>query len=242
MEREIVLDTETTGVDPKTDKIIEVAAIEVEGTRETGRVFHRFYNPNREIDPGATRVHGMTWDDLRDKPLFQDGAAELARFLDGRTLVIHNATFDIGMLDAEFARTRHRPRYGTIVDTLPLARRRHPGAASNLDALCDRYGIDRSGRTKHGGLVDVKLLFQVYIRLVGRDQLIPLDAAEEALVAAAAGDLMPAAARQAWFPDRRESGIGQPDADELARHEAFLALVAEKSKGRLLWGARDKAD
>lgn len=241
MEREIVLDTETTGTDPKTDKIIEVAAIEVEGTRETGRVFHRFYNPNREIDPGATRVHGMTWDDLKDKPLFQDGAAELAQFLDGATLVIHNAPFDIGMLDAEFGRTRHRPRYGTIIDTLPLARRRHPGATNNLDALCDRYGIDRSDRTKHGGLVDVKLLFQVYVRLCGRDQLIPLDESEEALVAAA-GDLMPAAARQGWFPDRRETGLGQPDADDLARHAAFLATVAKKSKGLLLWGAQDKAD
>jgi len=234
MQGEIVLDTETTGVDNRVDRIIEVAAMEVEGLRETGRVFHRFYDPGREIPQGATDVHGMTWDDLKGKPEFKDEAAELAEFIAGRTLVIHNAPFDIGFLNAEFRRAGVKPVYGEVIDTLQRARLRHPGASVNLDALCERYGIDRSGRTKHGGLIDVRLLFQVWIRLSDRDRL-SLDAAPIAATVETVLDAMPESARQAWFPDRRAAGLGQPSEADEAAHAAFVEKMAKKSKGPPLW-------
>ena len=235
MAREIILDTETTGTDQRVDRIIEIAAIEVEGLRETGRVFHRFYDPGREIAPGATEVHGMTWADLKGKPRFEEEAAEFAAFVSGATLVIHNAPFDIGMMKAELHRCRVEPTWGEVVDTLPMARKRHPGQSTNLDALCDRYGIDRSGRGKHGGLIDVKLLHQVYIRLSGIDQLIPLDQEAGELAAVIAGDMMPDAARQGWFGDRG-AALGAPTAEDEARHAAFVAAMAKKAKGPVLWG------
>jgi len=230
-EREIILDTETTGLKPEEGhRLIEIAAVEIIGTEETGRIFHRLYDPGREIDPEATNVHGHTWQSLKGKPLFEDEAAEFARFIEGATLVIHNAPFDVGFLKAEFGWAGVPFSPGKIIDTLNLAKRRWPNNSNSLDALCDRLGVDRTARNLHGALIDVHLLTQVYIRMLGRDQLIPVDLPDQQVhvAAALAEDLMPAGARQSWFPER---AVREPAPEELERHLAFLAKI----KGETLW-------
>ena len=183
--RQIVLDTETTGLDPQAGhRVIEAAALELIDRRLTGAVFHRYFNPEREIDEGATRVHGMSRAELVDQPKFGDLADELLAFLDGAELIIHNAQFDLGFLDAELDRCslpqlsgRHR-----VVDTLELARRRHPGQRNNLDALCARHGVDASRRTVHGARLDAELLAEVYLAMTGgqtRMALAPASAVQD---------------------------------------------------------------
>ncbi|MET3409421.1 DNA polymerase III subunit epsilon [Methylobacterium sp. 1030] len=172
--REIVLDTETTSTDPKVERIIEVGCVELINHTQTGRTFHRYCNPQRAVHPDALAVHGLSDSFLADKPLFAEIAADLLAFIDGATLVIHNAPFDVGFLNAEYARLpAPQPApivLDDVVDTLLLARRKHAGAANNLDALCTRYGIDRSRRTKHGALLDAQILAEVYVELLGGKQ------------------------------------------------------------------------
>lgn len=172
MLREIVLDTETTGLDPrKGDRLIEVGCIEIINRIPTGREFHRFINPQRDVPAEAEAVHGISTAFLVDKPLFAAVADELIEFLAGDTLVIHNATFDVGFLNMEFERLRKPAISMTrVVDTLQLARRKHPAGPNSLDALCKRYGIDNSKRIKHGALMDSLLLAEVYIELLGERQ------------------------------------------------------------------------
>ncbi|RYF12665.1 MAG: DNA polymerase III subunit epsilon, partial [Deltaproteobacteria bacterium] len=157
MTREIVLDTETTSTDPKVERIIEVGCVELINHMQTGRTFHRYCNPQRAVHPDAFAVHGLSDGFLSDKPLFATIVPELLAFIGGGTLVIHNAPFDVGFRNAEYAwLPQPRPaaiKLDDVVDTLLLARRKHAGAANNLDALCNRYGIDRSRRTKHGALL-----------------------------------------------------------------------------------------
>ncbi|WP_407525175.1 DNA polymerase III subunit epsilon [Methylobacterium oryzisoli] len=174
MLREIVLDTETTGTDAKTDRLIEIGGIELLNHIPTGHEFHRYINPQRAVSQGAFAVHGLSDAFLADKPVF---AAVLPDFLDfcgDATLVIHNAAFDVGFLNAEYARLGERAPpsidLAGVVDTLALARRKHPGAANNLDALCARYGIDNTKRVKHGALLDAQILAEVYIELLGGKQ------------------------------------------------------------------------
>jgi DNA polymerase-3 subunit epsilon len=173
MLREIVLDTETTGTDhAKGDRVIEIGCVELLNHIPTGRTFHRYINPQCPVSPGAFAVHGLSDDFLADKPLFAAIADELVDFIGDGRLVIHNAAFDIGFLNAEFARTGHKAfNLSDVVDTLTMARRKHPGAANNLDALCVRYGIDNSRRTKHGALLDAEILADVYIELLGGRQV-----------------------------------------------------------------------
>jgi DNA polymerase III subunit epsilon len=170
--REIVLDTETTGTDPAAgDRIIEIGCVELVNQFPTGNTFHSYINPERAVSQGALNVHGLSDAFLADKPVFAAIADALAAFLNGGRLVIHNAGFDIAFLNAEFARTGHRRLdLGGAVDTLMLARRKHPGAPNSLDALCARYGIDNSRRTKHGALLDAEILAEVYIELIGGKQ------------------------------------------------------------------------
>jgi DNA polymerase III subunit epsilon len=172
MLREIVLDTETTGTDPATgDRVIEIGAVELLNHFPTSRTFHVYLNPQRPVSSGALAVHGLTDAFLVDKPLFSAIAEEFADFLGDSRLVIHNAAFDIGFLNAEFARTGHPSiLLNGVVDTLALARRKHPGASNSLDALCARYAIDNSRRTKHGALLDAEILAEVYIELIGGKQ------------------------------------------------------------------------
>ena len=170
--REIVFDTETTGLDWRDERIIELGGVELINRFPTGRTFHRYLNPQgRGIDPEAQAVHGITAADLVDKPTFADIADEFLEFIDGASLVAHNSGFDMAFINAELGRlgqTGIDP--GRVVDTLALARRRHPMGPNSLDALCRRYGIDNSHRTKHGALLDSELLAEVYIELIGGKQ------------------------------------------------------------------------
>ena len=171
MLREIVLDTETTGTDPAGDRIVEIGCVELLNHIPTGRTYHVYVNPQRPMSDGAYAVHGLSDVFLSDKPVFATVADEFAEFVGDGRLVIHNAAFDIGFLNAEFGRTGHAPYVlNQVVDTLSLARRKHPGAPNNLDALCARYGIDNSRRTKHGALLDAEILAEVYIELIGGKQ------------------------------------------------------------------------
>jgi DNA polymerase III subunit epsilon len=172
MLRELVLDTETTGLDPKDNhRIIELACVELINYIPTGVSWHWYFNPERDVPKAATEVHGLTGAFLADKPLFGALAGEIIGVLGDARLIIHNAAFDIGFLNHEFGRLGHPPIHiGRVTDTLALARRKHPGSPNNLDALCRRYGIDNSARARHGALLDSELLAEVYLRLVGAAQ------------------------------------------------------------------------
>lgn len=170
--REIVLDTETTGLDPyQGHRLIEIGCVELFNKIPTGQVFHRYVNPERDIPEEAFRVHGISFDMLKDKPLFHTVADELLVFLGDAPLVIHNASFDLGFINAELERcARPLVDRARLVDTLLLARRKHPGGPNRLDDLCLRYRIDSSRRTKHGALLDAELLAEVYVELIGARQ------------------------------------------------------------------------
>jgi DNA polymerase III subunit epsilon len=172
MLREIVFDTETTGLDAANgDRLIEIGCIEIVNRIPTGREFHRFLNPDRLVHPDAVAVHGLTDEFLRDKPRFAEVVDEFLAFIGDAPLVAHNGTFDLGFINAELERLSRPPLPpGRIVDTLALARRRHPAGPNTLDALCKRYGIDLSQRTKHGALLDSMLLASVYVELLGERQ------------------------------------------------------------------------
>jgi DNA polymerase-3 subunit epsilon len=172
MLREIVIDTETTGLDAAGgDRLIEIACIEIINRIPTGREFHRYLNPEREVHPEAALVHGLSTDFLRDKPLFKDVAAQFLSFLGEAALVAHNASFDLGFINAELARLARPPLSAErMVDTLLLARRKHPAGPNSLDSLCKRYGVDNSQRTRHGALLDALLLAAVYVELLGERQ------------------------------------------------------------------------
>ncbi len=172
MSRELVLDTETTGLDPKDNhRIIELACVELINFIPTGTSWHWYFNPERDVPKAATDIHGLTPAFLADKPHFGDVVQEILDVLGDARLIIHNAAFDIGFLNHEFGRLGHPPlSFDRVTDTLALARRKHPGSPNNLDALCRRYGIDNSTRTKHGALLDSELLADVYLRLIGAEQ------------------------------------------------------------------------
>ncbi|WP_375456160.1 DNA polymerase III subunit epsilon [uncultured Methylobacterium sp.] len=229
--REIVLDTETTGIDPKAgERLIEVGAVELRNHIPTGRTFHKYCNPQRAVSEGAFKVHGLSDAFLSDKPTFAEIAAELLAFCGDARLVIHNAPFDVGFLNMEYARLgANAPPpivLDAVVDTLAVARRKHPGAPANLDALCSRYGIDTTRRTKHGALLDAQILAEVYIELLGGKQT-GFDLGVTAVAAAAAdrsGDGPPRAPRT--------PRIRLTDA-ERARHDAFRAGLGADA----IWGA-----
>lgn len=175
--RQIILDTETTGLDPRQGhRVIEIAAVEMSNRRLTGNHFHRYLNPDRDIEEGALQVHGITRDFLQDKPRFADVAAEFIEFVQGAELIIHNAPFDTAFLNAELAMqgmNNLRTYTGEVIDTLPLARSLHPGQRNSLDALCKRYDVDNSTRTLHGALLDCELLAQVYLSMTrGQETLV----------------------------------------------------------------------
>lgn len=230
--REIVFDTETTGLDPKTgDRMVEIGCIEMVNLVPTGNSFHAYFNPERDMPAGAEAVHGLSAAFLADKPLFRDQAADLLAFIGDSPLVAHNAGFDFGFLNSELGLCQLEPVCTTrIVDTVALARKRHPGAKLSLDALCSRYGIDRSHRVKHGALLDAELLAQVYVELKGGRQIGFELAAEAAVVEITTTPDRPAV-RMAPTGPRREPRPHQPSAAELARHREFMAGIENP-----LWG------
>jgi DNA polymerase-3 subunit epsilon len=170
--REIVFDTETTGLDPlQGDRLVEIGCIEMVNRFPTGKTFHFYFNPERDMPEGAFRVHGLSIDFLKDKPLFAEKADELIAFIGDAQLVAHNAMFDLGFLNAELERAgRSGVSRERMIDTLLLARRKHPGGSNRLDDLCVRYSVDNSRRTKHGALLDAELLAEVYVELIGARQ------------------------------------------------------------------------
>jgi DNA polymerase III subunit epsilon len=170
--REIVFDTETTGLDPlQGDRLVEIGCIELINRFPTGKTFHWYFNPQRDMPESAQRIHGLTTEFLKDKPLFAEKADDLVAFLGDAQLVAHNAMFDLGFLNAELERAGRAPvSRERMVDTLLIARRKHPGGANRLDDLCVRYAVDNSRRTKHGALLDAELLAEVYVELIGARQ------------------------------------------------------------------------
>ena len=227
--REIVFDTETTGFDfSRGDRLVEIGCIELVNRVETGRSFHAYHHPERPMPPEAAAVHGLTDAFLSDKPLFGARADELLEFLGDSPLVAHNATFDFGFLNGELERCGRPPiALDRMVDTLPMARTRHPGAKHTLDALCSRFGIDRSHRVLHGALLDAQLLAQVYVELTGGRQIgLGLLADKPA----AAAPTIAAAPRVA-----RPPRVFEVPAGELAAHQAFISTLAEP-----LWGPAER--
>jgi DNA polymerase III subunit epsilon len=230
--REIVFDTETTGLSPLSgDRIVEIGCVELFNRVETGRSFHAYFNPDRPMPSGAEAVHGLTDAFLADKPRFHEKVDELVDFLGDCPLVAHNAGFDFGFLNHELGHCgRPLVCLTRMVDTLAIARTRHPGAKHSLDALCTRFGVDRSVRIKHGALIDAQLLAQCYVELTGGRQIgLSLAAIE---IAAQADPL--AAQRAAPFaaPIRPARPHG-PSEEELLAHASFLATIADPIWNRL---------
>jgi DNA polymerase-3 subunit epsilon len=230
--RQVVLDTETTGLEPELGhRVIELGCIEVVNRRRTGRVFHRYLCPDRDIDPGALQVHGITAEFLHDQPRFPDVAAQWLEFVSGAELVIHNAPFDVAFLDAELGRLPEPPGrvadFCRVVDTLALARQLHPGQRNGLDALCKRYSVDNSQRDLHGALLDADLLLEVYLAMTGGQGALTLDAADEAAATRVA-------TRRAQRPRGRLVVLRAADA-ELEAHEQRLLALDRSSGGRTVW-------
>ncbi len=227
--RQIILDTETTGLEVKLgDRVIEIGCVELTGRKLTQRRFHRYLNPGRSIDAGAQAVHGLTSEFLQDKPKFAEIAAEFVDFLRGAELVIHNAAFDVGFIDNELGLLGMEPLSqicAGVVDTLRLAREMHPGRKHSLNALCAHFQIDHSGRTLHGALLDAELLAEVYLAMTrGQESLVmDLDAAplDESL-----GE---------HGGQRPRLMVLRASAKELTEHQRVLAEIAKESKGNCLW-------
>jgi DNA polymerase III subunit epsilon len=219
--RLIALDTETTGLDPATgDRVIEIGCVEVINGIPTGVTFQCYLNPEREVPAAAFAIHGLSGEFLADKPRFAEVAEEFITFIGDAPLIAHNASFDIGFINAELARVTRGPiGADRVVDTLLLARRKHPGGSNRLDDLCARYGIDNSKRTRHGALLDAQILAAVYVELVGERQA-TLGLTEDA-VGRAAGGARVIIVRPQPLPARLT-------ADERAAHLAFVATLGEK--------------
>jgi DNA polymerase III subunit epsilon len=222
--REIVLDTETTGLDPfDGHRVVEIGCIELLNRIPTGRVWHCHLNPERDVPFQAFEVHGLSTEFLRDKPRFGELADDMLTFIEGAMLVMHNAAFDFGFLNAELDRlARPLLRWDRVVDTLALARRRHPGAPCSLDALCKRYGVDLSERETHGALLDCRLLTAVYVELVGGHQA-RLEFAATGAEAALLG------ANQDVIKPRQRPLAPRLTAAEIEAHRAFVATLGAEA-------------
>jgi DNA polymerase-3 subunit epsilon len=231
--RQIVLDTETTGLEVSAGhRIIEIGCVELRHRRPTGRHWHRYLRPGREVEAGALAVHGITNEFLASQPEFRDVADEFLAFVEGAELLIHNAEFDVGFLDAELAlagRPVRIAQHCRVACTLTLARRMHPGQRNSLDALCKRYGVDNSGRDLHGALLDARILADVYLAMSGGQAALGLEACPTAGTLAAAA--MPAAFAAVLIP------VIRADEDERAAHERQLDAIDRASNGRTVFRA-----
>src|SRR6202161_545680 len=221
--REIVLDTETTGLDPlRGDRLVEIGCVEIFNRMPTGQTFHRYINPQRDMPAEAFAVHGLSSEFLADKPLFDEVVEEFLEFIGDEPLVIHNASFDIGFINAELDRIK-RPVISRdrLVDTLLLARRKHPGVSNRLDDLCSRYAIDNSRRTKHGALLDAELLAEVYIDLIGARQ-------SQLILASEARDNRISGQGEMPRRQRAEPLAPRVSDDDRVEHRAFVATLGDK--------------
>ena len=226
--RQIVLDTETTGLNPRSgDRIIEIGCVEMINRRLTGNNFHQYLNPERDSDLGALAVHGLTTEFLSDKPKFAEIAAELCEFVRDAEIIIHNASFDVGFLDAELEKLglpKFAQNVEKITDTLMQAKELHPGKRNSLDALCERYGVSNAHRTLHGALLDSELLAEVYLAMTRGQDSLSMD-----LHMDGSGDAGSQSVALA------EVIVQQPSPDEMAAHEALLQGLDKEAKGASLW-------
>ena len=227
--RQIVLDTETTGLNPRTgDRVIEVGCVEIFNRKLTGNNYHCYINPERESDEGALAVHGLTTEFLSDKPKFHEIAHELRDFIQGAQVIIHNAPFDLGFLNAEFTRMGLPPfvQYcDGVIDTLVQAKELHPGKRNSLDALCDRYDISNAHRKLHGALLDSELLADVYLAMTRGQNSLTMDAEEETSNNGEALEIVPLG----------EIIVVAASSDELAEHDTVLAGLDKSVKGNCVW-------
>jgi len=226
--RQIVLDTETTGLNARMgDRVIEIGCIELLSRNVTERQFHSFLNPAREIDEGAAKVHGLTSEFLADKPKFAGIASEFVDYIGGAELIIHNAAFDVEFLDQElsFAGLKKLSEYSpSIVDTLAMARELHPGKRNSLDALCERYGVDNAHRTLHGALLDARLLAEVYLAMTRGQESLVMDLETPAEMAAVAAAI-----------DASKLVVLRATPEEAKAHEKYLDGLAKEASGGVLW-------
>jgi DNA polymerase-3 subunit epsilon len=230
MTRQVVLDTETTGLNARLgDRIIEIGCVEILSRNLSERQFHVYLNPERDVDLGATRVHGLTLEDLRAKPKFAEVAREFLDFVSGAELIIHNAEFDVEFLDLELGRAglgRLAEHAAKVTDTLAFARELHPGKKNSLDALCERYFVDHANRTLHGALLDARLLAECYLAMTRGQETLVMEL-ETPAAAAAAAALMPA--------DLSNLIVLPALPDEVALHEQYLDAMEKDAKGPSLW-------
>lgn len=235
--RQIVLDTETTGIDPSEGhRIIEIGCVELVERQLTGRHYHVYINPEREVEAEAITIHGITNEFLADKPVFSDVADEFFEFIKGAELVIHNAAFDVGFMDAEFARLKSKIKtieHCSVVDSLAIARKKHPGQKNNLDALCKRYGVDNTSRELHGALLDAEILADVYLLLTGGQTMLSLDASNDG----AGGGL----GVRRVASDRKPLPVVAASDEEAKAHEEFMSVLASKA-GQTVWDRLSGAD
>ena len=241
--RQIVLDTETTGLEPSQGhRIIEIGCVELINRRLTGNRYHQYLNPGREIDAGAIEVHGITNQMLADKPAFADVAAAFLEFIKGAELIIHNAPFDVGFINHELKAIageraiRCLDGHCTVLDTLALARTLHPGQKNNLDALCKRYSIDNTQRSLHGALLDAEILADVYLAMTGGQAVLFQDTAEAGRARVLASEIRLLHRREMSLPILLASD------DELAAHRLWLEELDKKSGGRCVWTRVEASD
>ncbi len=232
--RQIVLDTETTGLETtEGHRIIEIGAVELINRKQTDQSFHIYINPEREVDEGAASVHGMTLDDLKDKPLFKDIADDFIQFIDGAELIIHNAPFDVGFINYEFSLLENNKtnveEICTITDSLSVAREIHPGQRNNLDALCRRYSIDNSQRTLHGALLDAEILADVYLAMTGGQTTFLADSSEINFKENYSSQ------KKSKRKESLQLRIVEATDKELAEHEKWLDMLDQKSENGSLW-------
>lgn len=232
MIREIVLDTETTGLSPSEgDRLVEIGCVELINHIPTGKTYHVYINPQRSMPEEAFRVHGLSEEFLSDKPLFADVAKDFLAFIGDATLVIHNAPFDMGFLNAELVRAGHQTLANPVIDTVMVARQKHPGARVSLDALCKHYGIDNSRRTLHGALLDSEILAEVYLELIGGKQVsLALVAEVEVTTSLSIETRIAVRPRPAPLPSRIS-------AEEAEAHVAFIAKMGDSA----LWAQYNQA-
>ncbi|MDO8954781.1 MAG: DNA polymerase III subunit epsilon [Gammaproteobacteria bacterium] len=239
--RQIILDTETTGLDPKEGhRIIEIGCVEMIGRRLTGNHFHRYLNPDRMIDAGAQQVHGISTEFLADKPRFYQIVDELMEYLQGAELVIHNAAFDIGFLNYELSLLRRSDwklmaDHCSVLDTLSLARLKHPGQRQSLDALCKRYGISNAHRKLHGALLDAELLAEVYISLTSGQESLSFHEAEPVKAIDIDTDSL------VLKPQSLALRVVEANAEESEAHAEYLKMLEKASNGQALWGKLAKS-
>lgn len=238
VKRQVILDTETTGISTAEDhRIIEIGCVEMVNRRLTGQTFHQYINPHREIDAGAIEVHGITNEFLADKPSFEDIAEDFLQFIEGAELIIHNAPFDVGFIDHELkklsAENRRVNTLCTVLDTLKMARDKHPGQKNNLDALCKRYDVDNSNRELHGALLDAEILADVYLAMTGGQvSMLLATNEEEAVTSTTSGS---EAEEVIATVKSRNLKVIRASEEELAAHEAMLEKVQKSSGGECVW-------